>query len=201
MSALSKFLKPAAIVGGSALLGSYFFPETMGSVTGGMLGTSATDTPKDSTSIWSNPTVLSSSILAGTSLLSGLFGSGSQEEMQQEQFDATLAQRQAEFAANQTLEREQLAQALEIAKLQAGASGAGAAASRANAASARDAALRQAKMQAIMNAAGMKSQAIQLPVAAIGEQAAAAQTTGIQSGNFFSNMMQSLQQPALARAR
>lgn len=151
-------------------------------------------------SIWSNPTVLSSAILAGTSLFSGLFGNDS-GEMEQKQYEATLAENQRQFDAKMALEQQQLAQSIELAKIQAGAAGAGASASRANAAAARDAALRQAKIQAIGEATKLKSQALTLPLEYMNEQARVAQNAGAQSGGYFSNMMQSLQQPALRSAQ
>lgn len=187
-------LLPVGLAVGGTALGSFLFPETFGSITGGLLGSSSTAAPAvgaevASNSVFSNPSVLSAGILAGTSLLSNLFGSSDQEELAQQ----TLAENQRQFDEELALKRESLAQALEIAKLQAGGAGSGAAA-------ARDAALRTAKMQVIGQAAGLKSQALQIPLAARSKQADMAQNTGVQSGMFFNSLIPNLQRPALQAA-
>lgn len=222
-----KIGKPLAIGAGAAMLGSYLFPQTTSMLTGGLLGDNGTGfsgigplasgrdyshllaggsaaslpsgidygalagavTGGKESSIWSNPTVLSSGILAGTSLLGGLFGSSSEEDqlaLQQAQLEETKRQ----FDAKMGLEQQQLAQALELARIQSGgasrAAGISAAAQRAI-----------AEANAIGNAATMKSQALQIPLAARENQVQAAQNTGAQSGNFFASIIPSMQRPAL----
>lgn len=203
MSFFSKLIKPAAIIGGSAILGSYLFPETTSYLTGGMLGSDAAGAGASgasygdmlgkaagtSSSIWSNPTVLSSGILAGTSLLTNLFGPNT-EQATIDLNKASLAEKQREFDQNQELEKAQLAQALEIAKLQSGAAG--------RAAGITAAANKSiAKANLIANAASEKAKALQLPLVARKNQSDAAQTTGAQSGAFFNQLMAGLQRPAL----
>ncbi len=216
MGGLSKILKPVGIGLGAAALGSYLFPQTMSSITGGLLGSSATPSAassvlgdididingdgligenaigdilnKSSPSIWSNPTVLSSGILAGTSLLGGLFGSSAEDELAQ----ASLEEQKRQFDAKMALEQAQLAQALEIAKLRGGGGGGNGAAVNAQ--------LRIAKANLRNQVNENKAQAMQMPLQYLGNQAAAAQNTGAQQGTFFNNMAQILQSPALRRA-
>ena len=205
-----KIAKPFGIGLGAAALGSVLFPETTSMLTGGLFGkdssalggnigpvASGTDYAamlsglgdSGGSSIWSNPTVLSSGILAGTSLLGNLFGQTDEE--------AVLALKQAEleetkrqFDAKMMLEEKQLGQALELARIQSGgaarAAGIGAAAQRA-----------VAEANAIGNAATMKSQALQIPLAARENQQQAAQNTGAQIQSFFANVIPSLQRPLL----
>lgn len=203
MSSFLKKIAPAAgIAVGAGLLGSYFFPETMGAATGGIFGSSTpavNSLSKETASIWANPTVLSSGILAGTSLLSGMFGQ--QEGDITEAGQAALDEQKRQFDLTMALKQADLAQALEIAKIQAGAAGAGSGAAVSAANINRDSQLRQAKASLINNAAQQKSQALQIPLAARSEQAERAQNTGTQSGAFFNNLMQGLQTPALSRAR
>lgn len=219
MSFLDKIKKPALMLGGAALLGSYFFPETTFGATGGLLGTDpmsaggssfigpllsgGTAAATGGASIWANPTVLSSGILAGTSLLTGLFGSSAEEDNAQLMRDK-LDEEKRQFDATLALKQSDMAQAIEIAKIQAGASGAaaraGAGAQVASANIGRDSALRQARASVIQNAATQKSQALQIPLAARGEQAERAQNTGLQSGIFFNSLIPNLQRPALRGA-
>lgn len=203
---MSNFLKKIAPVAigavGAGVLGSYFFPETMGSMTGGMLGTStATDalSAGAATSMWRDPSVLSAGILAGTSLLGGLFGQ--QEGDMTPAGQAALDEQKRQFDLTMALKQADLAQALEIAKIQAGAAGAGSGAAVSAANINRDSQLRQAKAQLINAGAQQKSQALQIPLAARSEQAERAQNTGTQSGIFYNNLMQGMQAPALSRAR
>jgi predicted esterase len=142
-------------------------------------------------SIFQNPTVLSSGIMAGTSLLSGLFGGQAEEDalkqqqaLNQQQFDAEMAYKQAA-----------LAQALEIAKINAAGGGGGGS----NQGAAIAAQLKIAKAKAIENAAAMKGAAMQLPLQ-YDNRAATAQNTGAQSGAYFNNLAQILQAPALRSA-
>lgn len=140
-------------------------------------------------SIFSNPSVVSSGILAGTSLLSGLFGDSgddinyAQLEEQKRQADLDMAYKTAA-----------LAQALEIAKMQAasqggGGNGAGVAAQ-----------LKIARANAIANNTAQKAEAMQIPLAARSQQAQTAQNTGTQSGAFFNNLISLLQAPAIRRS-
>ena len=145
-------------------------------------------------SIWSNPTVLSSAILAGTQLVSGLFGSSSEEEAAQQQAD----EQKRQFDATLALKQADLAQALEIAKLQIAARGGG---GDGGAGAARDAALRQARANAIGQAAQMKIAGMKLPLEAMQAQSEAAQQTGQSSGQFFNSLIPNLEAPALSRAR
>lgn len=181
---------------GAAALGSFLFPETASYITGGLVGSSGASSTADalskSSSIWSDPTVLSSGILAGTSLLSGLFGSSSQDELNQ----AQLAEEKRQFDLTMALKQADLQQALEIAKLQAGASRGGGDTGR-SASIAANAALKQARANLIAKGAEQKAQAMQLPLAARNNQSNAAQTTGTQSGMFFNNLIANLQRPAL----
>lgn len=201
MSFLSSIAKPLSIGIGAAALGSLLFPQTTSMLTGGLLG-SDTGTgllsglgatgAGQSSSIWTNPTVLSSGILAGTSLLSGLFGS-SAEDAAADLAQQRLDEEKRQFDAQLALKQADLAQALEIAKIQASASRAGS-----NGASiAAAAALKQAKANALGQAAQNKMTALQIPLAAIANQSAAAQTAGAQSGSFFNGLIPSLQRPAL----
>lgn len=205
MGFFDKIVKPAGIVLGGAALGGMLFPETFGGLTGGLFGASQS-TPGQtnllgfgiggtgaagaaSSSVFSNPTVLSAAILSGTSLLSGLYGSSSADELSQ----AQLEEEKRQFDAKLALEREQLAQALEIAKIQAGGAGSGAGAAAA-------AQLKIAKANAIKSAAENKAVALQLPLAGRKAKTEAAQTTGIQSGAFFNQLIPGLQRGALAAA-
>jgi len=218
MSFWSKLVKPVGIGLGAAALGSILFPETTGMLTGGLLGSSASpgvggigpvadgskyaDMLNGGASIWSNPTVLSAGILAGTSLLGGLFGpEASQAEYLREQSEANAAEAKRQFDAELAYKQAALAQAKEIAMIQAGAarsasSGAGAAAKIA-----ADAMLKKAKSDAIMQAGSMKSQALQIPLAAIDNQAKTAQNTGAQANSFFGTLASTLATPALSVAR
>lgn len=193
MGFLSDILKPVGIGVGAAALGGLLFPETVGSLTGGLFGASAAD---GGSSIFSNPTVLSSGILAGTSLLSGLFGSSSEEDQLALQ-QSTLEEQRRQFDEKMKLEAQQLAQALQIAKINASASGGASNAAGITARTNRDI----AKASAIGNAASQKADALQIPLKARENQIAAAQTTGSQSGQFFNQLMQGLQAPALVAAR
>lgn len=211
MSDFLKKIAPVAGVLGAAALGSYLFPETTFSMTGGMLGSmggagangalTATDLMAQPYmtdagglgSIFSNPTVLSSGILAGTSLISGLFGSDS--DMSEYQ-TASLAEQQRQFDAELALKQAQLAQALEIAKIQSAAGGGASNAASITAKTNRDI----ARANAIGNATSMKGEALQIPLKAMENQINAAQTTGIESGRFFNALMQGLQAPAMKRA-
>lgn len=202
MGGLSKILGGAAAVGGAALLGSYLFPSTTSSLTGGLLGSSGSnigpltsgighlDLGSQASSIFSNPTVLSSGILAGTSLLGGLFGNSADEAALKAQQE--LADKQ--FQANLALKQQELAMQLEIAKLNAasrgGDGGAGAAVS---------AQLKIAKNAAIAANAAQKAQALQIPLQ-YDKRAETTQNTGAQSGSFFNNLTQLLQAPALRGA-
>lgn len=210
-----KILKGAGIAVGAAALGGYLFPETMGSLTGGLFGSAnpgaygpggsdlnmfgfnvgstaaagAGAAGGAAGGIFSNPTVLSSAILAGTSLLSGAFGS----DLEQDKFD--LAKQESEAAMQLArdklqLDKDQLAQALEIAKIQAGAAGSAASA-------ARDTQLRIARSNARQNMTGMKYNLRQAPILAREGQRDAATTTGVQSGNFFNTLIPNLQRGAL----
>lgn len=191
----SDIAKPVGIGLGATALGSILFPQTAASLTGGVLGNSqgtglfSGSGDAGGSSVWSNPTVLSSGILAGTSLLSGLFGSSAEEDAYAIQ-QANLAEEQRQFDLRMELEKAQLAQALEIAKLQAsagsGAAGAAAAAQRAI-----------AKSNAIGDAANMKAQALQIPLGALQNLSNAAQTTGVKSGEFFNSLAPTLMAPAL----
>lgn len=215
MSFLKKILPVAGGAIGAGILGSFLFPQTTSMLTGGLLGSStgtgafgdlfgsslssagaAAGGAQAASSIWSNPTVLSSGILAGTSLLSGLFGTNSDEDAIKLK-EAELAENARQFDATLALKQADLAQAIEIAKIQAGAASAGAGAQVASANIARDSALRQARAQLIQNTATQKGQALQIPLVARGQQADKAQTTGLQSGQFFNMLIPSLQRPAL----
>lgn len=218
MSGLSKLLGPALAIGGSALLGSYLFPETTSYMTGGLMGSagsgiapnlsasqnigpltsgignldlSSLSTPA-AASIFSNPTVLSSGILAGTSLLSGLFGGSAEEEANK----IALAEQQRQFDAKLALEQAQMAQALEIAKINAASRGGGGGGNGA----AVSAQLKIAKANLANQYAQQKVQAKQIPLEAMANQMNAAQTTGIQSGANFNALAQILQNPALRSA-
>lgn len=197
---LSKLLLGAGLAAGAYYGGSYLFPETFGATaTSGigpvasgtdyanMLGTGGTA----ASSIFSNPTVLSSGILAGTSLLGGLFGNSAEE--------AALAQQQAiadkQFNAEMEFKKAQLAQQLEIAKLQLAAGGGGGGGNGAAVA----AQLKIAKNQAIAANAAQKAQALQIPLQ-FDKRAETTQNTGAQSGSFFNNLTQLLQAPALRSA-
>lgn len=203
MGFFDKIAKPAGLLLGGAALGGMLFPETFGGLTGGLFGASQ-NTPGQTnllgfgvgsaegaagSSVFSNPTVLSAAILSGTSLLSGLYGSSSADELSQ----AQLEEEKRQFDAKLALEREQLAQALEIAKIQAGGAGSGAGAAAA-------AQLKIAKANAIKSAAENKAVALQLPLAGRKAKTEAAQTTGIQSGAFFNQLIPGLQRGALAAA-
>lgn len=199
-SFLNKIVKPLGLAVGATVLGSYLFPQTTASLTGGLFGDAngvgalsgiggASAAGAGTGSIWNNPTVLSSGILAGTSLLSNLFGSSAEED-QAKLNQQQLEEQKRQFDQKLILEREQLAQALQIAKIHAGSAGAGAGA----AASAQRAI---AKSNAIGQAAALKAQVMQVPLQARAHQAEAAQNTGAQSGAFFNNLSASLQQPAL----
>lgn len=201
MSFLSSIAKPLGIGIGAAALGSLLFPQTTSMLTGGLLGNDTgtgllsglgATGASQSSSIWSNPTVLSSGILAGTSLLSGLFGS-SAEDAAADLAQQRLDEEKRQFDAQLALKQQDLQNAIEIAKIQASASRAGS-----NGASiAAAAALKQAKANALGQAAQNKMTALQIPLAAIANQSAAAQTAGAQSGQFFNSLIPSLQRPAL----
>ena len=201
MSFLSSIAKPLGIGIGAAALGSLLFPQTTSMLTGGLLGNDTgtgllsglgATGASQSSSIWSNPTVLSSGILAGTSLLSGLFGS-SAEDAAADLAQQRLDEEKRQFYAQLALKQQDLQNAIEIAKIQASASRAGS-----NGASiAAAAALKQAKANALGQAAQNKMTALQIPLAAIANQSAAAQTAGAQSGQFFNSLIPSLQRPAL----
>ena len=201
---LNKILGGAAAVGGAYLLGSTLFPETFGggsaafNLSGSNVGPTMGGVQNldlgsaGSSSIFQNPTVLSSGILAGTSLLGGLFGGQADEDalkaqqaITQQQFDAEMAYKQAA-----------LAQALEIAKINAAASGGGGGGGQGAAIAAQ---LKIARAKAIENNAAMKAQALQLPLQ-YDNRAATAQNTGAQSGSYFNNLAQVLQAPALRSA-
>jgi len=201
VSFLSSIAKPLGIGIGAAALGSLLFPQTTSMLTGGLLGNDTgtgllsglgATGASQSSSIWSNPTVLSSGILAGTSLLSGLFGS-SAEDAAADLAQQRLDEEKRQFDAQLALKQQDLQNAIEIAKIQASASRAGS-----NGASiAAAAALKQAKANALGQAAQNKMTALQIPLAAIANQSAAAQTAGAQSGQFFNSLIPSLQRPAL----
>lgn len=206
-SFFDKIAKPLGIGLGAAALGSVLFPQTTSMLTGGLFG-SDTGTgllsgggaggaaqyfmpggAPEAESIWRNPTVLSSGILAGTSLLSGLFGTD-QEEANLALKQAALDEEKRQFDAKMGLEKDQLAQAIEIARIQAGsagrAAGISAAAQRAI-----------AEANAIQNAATTKAQALQIPLASREKQAEAAQNTGVQSGAFINALTPTLIRPML----
>lgn len=218
MGSFDKILKGAGVALGAAALGSYLFPQTMGSLTGGLFGTTpgaygpggsgtnffgmdfggigtatagagaAGAIGSAGSSIFSNPTVLSSALLAGTSLVSNLFGT----DYEQEKLDLDKQQIEAQIQLNKdklALDKEQLAAQIEIAKIQAGAAGSGAAA-------ARDAALRQARAAAIGQSAQNRASAMQAKVNAREGQVEAAQTTGARSGDFFNMLIPNLQRGA-----
>lgn len=207
MGGLSKILGGAAAVGGAALLGSYLFPSTTSSLTGGLLGSTGTtgigpvasgtdyaamlgDVSPQASSIFSNPTVLSSGILAGTSLLGGLFGNSADEEARA----AAEAEAKRQFDAKLALEQAQLLQNLEIAKINAAARGGGG-----GNGAAVSAQLKIAKNAAIAANAAQRAQAMQIPLQ-YDKRAETAQNTGAQSGSFFNNLTQLLQAPALRGA-
>lgn len=204
MGGLSKLVKPLGIGLGAAALGSLLFPQTASMMTGGVLGSdsgtgllsgmgtsTALPATMQSSSVFSNPTVLSAGILAGTSLLSGLFGSNSQDEASQ----AALEENQRQFDATMAYKQAEMAQALELAKMQLAAGGRSGGDGGAGIAAAT--ALKQARANAIQNAAQQKISALQIPLAARANQMQAAQTTGAQSGDFFASIIPSLQRPAL----
>lgn len=178
---------------GIGATGSGWTDQDYGSLFGGTDTGLGANVPS---SIWSNPQVVSSGILAGTSLLGGLFG-GSAEEDAKQLSEAQLAEQQRQFDAKLELEKAQMAQALQIAQINAGAARAGAGSAAASANIARDTALRQARANAIGQATEMKTQALQLPAAARLNQSNAAQNTGAQSGLFFNSLIPNLQRPAL----
>lgn len=144
-------------------------------------------------SIWSNPTFLSSALIAGTQLVSGLFGSSAEEEALASKNSETARQFDAELA----FKEKELAQRMAIAQLQAGGGGGGGGGASAAAA----AALKQGKSAAIGNAAANKSAALQIPLAAMKDQTEAAQLTGKASGDFFNTLVGNMQRPALSRAQ
>lgn len=195
---------------GAAALGSFLFPQTTSMITGGMLGSSGTSgvgpvasgatygsmLGGQSSSIFTNPTVLSAGILAGTSLLTNMFGSNAQDDAAKLN-EAQLAENARQFDASLALKKEELAQALQLAQLQAGAARSAGNGAVQSANIARQTALQQARAGVIGQAAQGKAQALQLPIAAGEERVNAAQTTGAQSGSFFNNLVQGLQQPAL----
>ena len=157
--------------------------DSISSLFSGPAGQAAgTATSAATGSIWSDPTFLSSALIAGTSLLSGLFGSSAEDEQ------SALARDKFDWEKQKY--DEQMAQALEIAKLQASGGGA-----------ARDAALRQTRAQLMQANAEQQAGAMQLPLAARTRQSAAAQATGEQSGQLYAQLASSLQQPALSRTR
>lgn len=197
---------------GATLLGAYLFggggsslfgggASNIGPVASGVdYGAMISGAGPGATSIFSNPMVLSSGIMAGTSLLSGLFGSNAQADATKLD-QAALAEKQREADMQNALAEKQLAQQLIIAKMQAGAAsaGSGAAARAAGITAAANKSI--AKASAIGNAASGKAAALQIPLAARAAQANAAQTTGVQSGAFFNNLMQNLQAPAMRAAQ
>lgn len=211
MGFLSKIGKPLGLAIGGAALGGMLFPETFGGLTGGLfgqsqiagqettrnlfgfdVGTLGTAASEGGGGIFSNPTVLSSAILAGTSLLSGIYGSTDEEDVLALK-QAELAEQQRQFDAKLALEREQLAQALEIAKIQASGAGSGAGAAAA-------AQLKIAKANLIKSAADSKAKALELPLLARKSQTEASQLTGKTSADQFNALANILQQPALRAA-
>lgn len=203
-SFLNKIVKPLGIAVGATVLGSYLFPQTTAQLTGGLFGdangtgalsglggTAAAGVGTGS--IWNNPTVLSSGILAGTSLLTNLFGSNAEED-QMKLNQQQLEEQKRQFDQKMILEREQMAQALQIAKVHAASAGAGA-----GTAAAAQRAI--AKANAIGQSTALKAQAMQVPLQARQNQAETAQNTGAQSGAFFNNMSAMLQQPAMRAAQ
>lgn len=219
---LNKILPAAGIAVGAGVLGSYLFPETMGSMSGGLLGSNPIGTNPDGTtmfepstsafsigdlfggsssakgSMWTDPTVLSSGIIAGTSLLQGLFGQQPGDMTMKDQ--ATLDEEKRQFDASMALKEKDLAQALEIARIQAGAAGAGAGATVRAAGIASDSARRQAKANMINDSVTTQANALQIPLAARSKQMEAAQNTGVQSGIFFNSLIPNLQRPLLRGA-
>jgi hypothetical protein len=144
----------------------------------------------DTSSIWSNPNVLSAGILAGTSMLSNLFGGSSADDLASQQF--TESQRQ--FDADMAYKQAALAQQLAIAQLgQGGGGGGGDGGAGIAARTQRDI----AKANLIDKSADKKIAALQMPLEYKTNQINAAQTTGTQSGAFFNNLMAGLQRPAL----
>lgn len=193
---LSKILGIGAGLAGAYYGGSYLFPETFGA-TAANIGPVASGAEYanmldagSKASVFSNPTVLSSGILAGTSLLGGLFGSSAEEEALKQQQALTQQQFDAEMAYKQAA----LAQALEIAKINAASGGGGGGNGAAVAAQ-----LKIARANAIANNAAQKAEAMKLPLQ-FDNRAATAQNTGAQSGSFFNNLAQLLQAPALRSA-
>lgn len=225
MGFFNKIAKPAGIAAGATVLASILFPETMGGLTNGFLGATPVGTAADGSTMFapgstnlfgfdvgsgaaagaagaskgffSDPGVLSASILAGTSLISGLFGTDYNKEnldlqKQHEAAQEQLAQQQL------ALDKDKLAQALEIAKIQAGAAGAAANAQVAAANLARKTNLQLARSSAIGQGTQLKLNAMELPIEARNKQATAAQNTGTQSGFFFNQLIPNLQRPAIA---
>lgn len=224
MSFWSKIVGPAATIFGASQLASILFPETLGflsvfgpstpQVTGftgvGPIANGAqyADLINGGTaaaSVWSNPTVLASGILAGTSLLGGLFGPEAQNQdfLRQQatenaaeakrQFDAKLAFEQAKLQQEAALQ----AQAIEA---QAGAAAAAAKAQVEAAGIAADASKKNTLSAQIGQNAGLKGQALQIPLQARNNQSEAATSTGANAGNFFTNLVVGMQRPALQAA-
>lgn len=142
---------------------------------------------------FSNPQVLSSAILAGTSLVSGLFGSDSEDKK------LKLAENQQAFENQLALDKlalakDELAQRLELAKLGGGGGGGGAAAAAKIQA---DTQKRIARAQLIGESSKNRAQAMQAKVSAREGQKDAAQLTGARSGDFFNQLIPNLQRGAL----
>ncbi len=194
-------LGAGAYYGGSALLGGSDASGLSVSNPGGNIGPTtsgiqALGLAPESTasSIFSNPTVLSSGILSATSLLGGLFGNSATEDANA----LTAEEAKRQFDAKLALEQAQLAQNLEVAKLQLAARGGGGGGGGNGAAVAAQ--LRIAKNNAIAQNAAQKIAALQLPGEMGQARIGTAQNTGAQSRAGFNQMASILQAPALRSA-
>lgn len=194
---MSSFLHKALPYLGAAggiYLGSQMFPETFGSISGGLVGSSAAAGPTTKGFFDGiNPTIASAGIFAATTLFSGLFGQNLDETKMDD------ARRQ--FEEDLAFRKEQAAQNKELALAQIAASGRSSNAAAGAAKRQADVQLAGQRATAVGNAADRKAAALKdLPgVIAAGRagQANQAQATGASGQQAFRNYISAIQAPLI----